>query len=65
MERKYNIFADSGQIAWRPEIITVELSGEEAKAQPEPKATYKSLDCSNTINTSNGSQGQSVEDGTL
>ena len=41
LERKHNIFAVSGQIAWRPEIITTELSGEEAKAQPEPKATFK------------------------
>lgn len=65
LERKYNIFAVSGQIAWRPETITTELSGEEAKAQPEPKATINSLDCSNAIDSSNASQGQSVEDDTF
>ena len=28
LERKYNRFAVSGQIAWRPEMIRAELSGE-------------------------------------
>ena len=65
LERKYNIFAVSGQIAWRPKTITAELSGKEAKAQPEPKAAINSLDCSNVIDSSNASQGQSVEDDTL
>ena len=58
LDRKYEKMAASGQFTWRPDVISMELSGNPVKIpyegirKPEPKAD------------GDISQGQSVEDDT-